>query len=104
MLEGDRELMLRLVKLFMQQSPQLLQDVREAVGCGDARVLERAAHKLRGAAANFGAEAACAAAQRLEQMGRAGDLTRAAEAQDELAMAMRQLHQALVDFSKDRAT
>ena len=104
MLEGDRELLLRLVKLFVLQSPQLLQEVREAVVCGDAGALERAAHKLRGAAANFGAGAACDVAQRLEQMGRVGDLTHAAEVQEELAMAMRGLQDVLVDFGKDRAT
>jgi HPt (histidine-containing phosphotransfer) domain-containing protein len=78
--------------------------VREAVRCDDAGAVERAAHKLRGSAANFGAAAACEAAQRLEQMGHAKDLRGAAEAQEDLALALRQLQDVLVEFGKDRAT
>jgi HPt (histidine-containing phosphotransfer) domain-containing protein len=42
--------------------------------------LERAAHKLKGSLGIFEARNACAAARRLEELGRAGDLDEAATA------------------------
>ena len=73
-LEGDRELLRRIARLFVVQSPQLLADIREALLRGDPDALERAAHKLRGSVSNFFATKAHDAALRLEQMGRDKDL------------------------------
>jgi HPt (histidine-containing phosphotransfer) domain-containing protein len=102
-LEGDRELLRRIVDLFLLQAPQLLEEVREAISRRDALTLERAAHKLRGSVTNFAAKNAYDAALRLESMGHGGDLTQAAEAQAELETALGELQATLVEFSKDRA-
>ncbi|MGZ5092479.1 MAG: Hpt domain-containing protein [Burkholderiales bacterium] len=102
-LEGDRELLRRIVDLFLLQAPQLLEEVREAISRRDALTLERAAHKLRGSVTNFAAKNTYDAASRLESMGHVGDLTQAAEAQAELERALGELQATLVEFSKDRA-
>jgi HPt (histidine-containing phosphotransfer) domain-containing protein len=102
-LEGDRELLRRIVELFLVQGPQLLEEVRQAVLRGDGYTLERTAHKIRGSVTNFAAKKTHDAAFRLEQMGHQGDLTGAADAQAELESAMGELQATLVEFSKDRA-
>ena len=71
---GDAELLREIVGLFCKQGPELLGAVRQAIGRADAVGLTRAAHKLKGAVGNFGANAATASAQRLELLGEAGDL------------------------------
>ena len=99
-LEGDRELLRRITQLFLVQSPQLLEAIREALLRGDAEAVERAAHKLRGSVSNFFAMKTHNAALRLEQMGRDKDLTGGAEAQAHLESVLRELQGALADFSK----
>ncbi|MDQ3622424.1 MAG: response regulator, partial [Verrucomicrobiota bacterium] len=69
-----------LASLFLEESSKLMPEIREAVARGDAQAVRNGTHALRGAAALFGAEVACAAAKRLETMGREGDLTSAHEA------------------------
>jgi HPt (histidine-containing phosphotransfer) domain-containing protein len=96
--EGDRELLRRMAGLFLTQLPDLLGEIRAAVGTTDGPSLERAAHKLRGAAANFGARRACDAALDLERMGRSGDLSRAGHTVAELELATAALEDVLVEF------
>jgi HPt (histidine-containing phosphotransfer) domain-containing protein len=103
-LEGDRELLRRIVHLFLVQSPQLLEEIRAALMRGDAEAVERAAHKLRGSVSNFFATKTQDAALRLEQMGRDKDLTGGAEAQAHLESALRELQAALAEFSKGADT
>jgi PAS domain S-box-containing protein len=75
--EGDVELLHEMVGLFLEELPELLTNLREAVTAGDAKAIERAAHKLKGSVGNFAAQPAFEAAFRLEKIGRAGDLTEA---------------------------
>src|SRR5712692_1674797 len=78
--EGDMALLEQLVQLFLRTYPPLLAEIRGALAQGDAKSLERTSHKLKGTLSSFAAPLATAAAQRLEQMGREGDLKRAADA------------------------
>jgi PAS domain S-box-containing protein len=71
---GDRALLRELAAIFLQDYPARLAAVRAAVGQRDPRALEAAVHALRGAAANFGADEAVAAAVRLETMARERNL------------------------------
>jgi CheY-like chemotaxis protein len=74
---GDRELLAELFQVFADQCPRWLAEVRDAIARGDADRLRRAAHSLKGAVGNFGADTAFDLAQRLETMGRDGNLTAA---------------------------
>jgi CheY-like chemotaxis protein len=76
---GDRQLLAEIVQLFVSQCPRWLADIRLAVAQGDAILLYRTAHTLKGAVGNFGAAEACLEAQRLERLGREGNLKEAAD-------------------------
>jgi signal transduction histidine kinase/CheY-like chemotaxis protein len=69
---GDRELLAEISRLFVDDAPRHLQKIREALDARDAESLRRAAHGLKGAAANFDAEGVVAAARDLEEIGRTG--------------------------------
>ena len=72
--DGDRDLLLELARMFREDAPTLLANVRQAASARDAEALERAAHALKGSCANFGATAARDAAFALEQRGRSRQL------------------------------
>jgi signal transduction histidine kinase/CheY-like chemotaxis protein/HPt (histidine-containing phosphotransfer) domain-containing protein len=92
---GDDDMRRELSQLFLDEYPSLLASVRDAGDAGASAELRDAAHKLKGSAANFGAERVVAAALRLEHMGSAGQLAECGEACRELENALSQLHEAL---------
>jgi PAS domain S-box-containing protein len=75
--EGDEALLQELAGEFLEDCPQLLAEVQQAVASGDAANLERAAHKLKGVTGTFAAKAAAGAALELEKLGRQTDLSQA---------------------------
>ena len=72
--EQDRALLDEVVENFVDTAPDLLDDLRKAANGADADALRRAAHSLKGAAANICAEPMRATADTLEQMGQGGAL------------------------------
>ena len=54
---GDRELLAEISRLFVDDAPRHLQKIRHALDTHDGESLRRAAHGLKGAAANFDADA-----------------------------------------------
>ena len=83
---GDDESVLReIMELFLKDLPNREADLRTAVERRDAKLLERAAHTIKGSCAGFGAFAAREAAQRLEVLGREGRFDGAAESIDRLS-------------------
>ena len=88
---GDEELLKELLAAFLSEYPPLMDQIRDAIAQGDARRLERAAHTLKGAAGTVAASAAFDAAQRLEIMGRTGDLAGATLVCTELEDTLRWL-------------
>jgi signal transduction histidine kinase/CheY-like chemotaxis protein/HPt (histidine-containing phosphotransfer) domain-containing protein len=72
--DGDEALMADIVGLIVRETPGVVQDIRLVVEHGDAARLQARAHALKGSLSYVAAQAAVAAAARLEQMGRAGDL------------------------------
>ncbi len=79
-LEGDRELGDEIIQIFLEQCPQAIVDIRQALEDGDMDLLSRHAHGLKGSVGVFAAEAAFAAALDLEIAGRDGDEAGAREA------------------------
>jgi HPt (histidine-containing phosphotransfer) domain-containing protein len=77
---GDEELLAEIARLFIEDYPRMIDDIRAAVAANDATNLEHAAHALKGSVANFGADPARDAAFELEKMGRSRDLSSAAAA------------------------
>jgi HPt (histidine-containing phosphotransfer) domain-containing protein len=77
---GDIGLLREIVAIFLAEYPTLLAEIRESVATADAQKLERAAHSLKGAVANFAVHTATQAAYRLETIGRSSNLDAAPEA------------------------
>ncbi|MBX9579346.1 MAG: Hpt domain-containing protein, partial [Gemmataceae bacterium] len=69
---GDEELLRELAGLCLDECPKLLADIRDAIARRDGPRLRLSAHALKGSVANFGAAAARAAAEALEEVGKAG--------------------------------
>ena len=76
--DGDRQLLREVVRLFLADYPQRLVEIKDAIRRGDAGALWRAAHTLKGSVGNFAATRAFAAAQRMESVGKNGDFGGAA--------------------------
>jgi two-component system, sensor histidine kinase and response regulator len=71
---GDHQLLAEISRLFVDDAPAHLQRIRTALDARDSGSLLRAAHALKGAAANFDADQVVETARVLEEMGRTGDL------------------------------
>ena len=85
---GDIELLKEIAVLFLDTYPSVLQEIRSATERGDAQMLERSAHGLKGSVANFGAAAAVDAALLLENMGRTRQLQEATQGLRNLELAL----------------
>jgi len=68
-----------LIGLFLEDTPRLLADLREAVAQKDAERLQQAAHTLKSSSASLGAMGLSGLCRELEALGRAGTLEGAAE-------------------------
>ncbi len=99
--EGDRELLLKLIGRFLDQCPKVLSEIRASVSQRDSAMLERSSHKLKGSVSHFGARNAYEAARRLEEMGRNGDLVGAEEATVVLETEICRLQDDLAEFARN---
>jgi CheY-like chemotaxis protein len=79
MIGGDAEFLVELIDAFLEDAPQLLADMRQAVEQGDAAGLRLAAHSLKSNSADFGAIALSNLCRELEGMGKAGTIDGATE-------------------------
>lgn len=77
-LDGDVTLAREMALTFVAEAPGLFAAVSDALRDGDAERLRRAAHALKGAAANFDAADTVAAAAEIERAAARGDLAAAA--------------------------
>lgn len=100
-LEGDVDLLKEIAEMFLEESPALMDQMREAASRGDSKTLERAAHTIKGSVGNFAAKPAFEAAQRLEDIGREGKLDDVAEAYSILEREMEMLKPALAALGRD---
>ncbi len=75
-LMGDEEFLQVIVELFLQDMPEQLTAMKNYVELGEADMAGSQAHKIKGAAANIGAEAVFAVARDMEDAAKAGDKKR----------------------------
>jgi PAS domain S-box-containing protein len=78
-LDDDVELARKLVDIFLEQSPRLMDQIRTAVAAEDMIALRRAAHALKGTISNFPPGPAGGVATRMEAIGYDGDVAAARE-------------------------
>jgi HPt (histidine-containing phosphotransfer) domain-containing protein len=97
---GDEALFQSIVRFFDEDSPGLLQQIRAGIRAGDAEQVMRAAHSLKGLAANFNAETTVAVAMQMQEIGQSGSI-QAALALDtlsELEREVSRLNEALAPY------
>jgi two-component system sensor histidine kinase/response regulator len=99
-LEGDRELLSGMIRIFLAENPALLERNRQAVAGRDGQALARAAHTVRGALANFAAREAGDTALRLEESAERADWQAAAAAHTDLENQMQEVVRALAAFGE----
>ena len=92
---NDREFLLEIAQLLLNGWPDHQARLRSAVEARDAPALQCAAHALKGALGNFGTGSTFAAAHRLEQLGRDGELSEASGALRALETEFERLRTAL---------
>src|SRR5262249_46029661 len=92
---GKPALFKQLVAVFAKHAPTFLAAVQAAIAQHDGAALQRAAHRLKGWVGTFAASAAMVAAQRLEDLGRQGDVTQVEAAYGHLAREIARLEHAL---------
>lgn len=73
-LGGNEQLLRDLAAFFLEDAPKILSELSTAIAAGEAAGIERAAHSLKGLAANFGAPGAVRAAGELQDAARRGEL------------------------------
>jgi len=73
--DGDAEFLREIVAEFLGMLPEQLGNLQAGIENGDATTVEHAAHTIKGAAANIGAEKVRDTALQLEEIGRAGKLS-----------------------------
>ena len=93
--DGNRELLHKIVTRFLEKCPEMLTGIRDAVARQDSKALEFTAHTLKGAVGNFFAQEAWNAAYRLETLGSEGNLAQASEAVATLEAELERLRPAL---------
>jgi two-component system sensor histidine kinase/response regulator len=100
--EGDVELLKEIAEMFLEESPIIMGKIEDALRCGDSNALERAAHTVKGSVGNFAAKPAFQAAQRVEQIGRDGNMGEAQEAFRALEAELERLKPALAALGRDK--
>jgi two-component system, sensor histidine kinase and response regulator len=94
-LGGDEDLLRQICRIFLDESPNLLRKLQEAIADTDAEAVMRAAHSLKGELGYLGAPEAAQAARELEDMGHEKNLSGAPELFTVLERELAGLHLAL---------
>jgi len=97
---GDTELAQRVVEIFLEDCPNMLDAIRKAVELGDGAALDLAAHTMKGAVAYFGNNGAIAAAQQLQLMGSHNEFSAAKATLVQLESSLEQLTNSLAEFGR----
>ena len=72
---GDNDEFLReITEIFLEDTPQRISELNQGLAAGDVSKFTRAAHSIKGSAANLGAAALRAVAEKLEHQSRTDGL------------------------------
>jgi HPt (histidine-containing phosphotransfer) domain-containing protein len=73
----DPAFLRELIELFLQDVPERLAELEQAIAKGDAPLLTRAAHTIKGSCSNFGAASLAAVALQMEHQGKENSFSEA---------------------------
>ncbi|MGI8792104.1 MAG: response regulator, partial [Acidimicrobiales bacterium] len=96
---GGSDFVGKIMRLFLTAAPERMEALCSALDAGDADATSRAAHVLRGSAANIGARPLSDACATAEEAARAGDLESAAQAVEQAARQLERVMAAGKAFS-----
>jgi HPt (histidine-containing phosphotransfer) domain-containing protein len=96
--DGDTELLRRMVSIFLADAPERLGALRAAVESNNSESLAKLAHRFKGAVSNFSSEAVTNAALRLETLARERDLSDASAAYKDLENMVERLTPELAEL------
>jgi len=99
---GSEDILQEMIDLFITECPKQLNDIQAAFASGDNEKFIRSAHTLKGSVALFAADAATAAARRIEFMGRDNELGDFQDAWDDLKQNINELLSALAEAKAHR--
>ena len=99
-LDGDQDLMRRMVALFQRNTPHLLDDMRSAIALGSSADLAHSAHALLSSLGVFGATEARRLAHQLETHARAENFVETSRTFADLERETQKLHIAIEAFSE----
>ena len=66
--------LVELIDVFLKDSPELIEEMRNGLTAGETERVRRAAHSLKSNSASFGADRLAGAARELEMMAKSGSL------------------------------
>lgn len=98
---GGEKLLAQMVRLFLENAPQRMDQVRLGVSGGDVKEAERGAHSLKSSAANLGAQRVRSLAAEAEQSAAESDRDAVASLLPDLEEAFSQACRALESVEKE---
>jgi HPt (histidine-containing phosphotransfer) domain-containing protein len=98
---GGEKLLAQMVRLFLQNAPQRMDQVRSYRDGGDGKEAERGAHSLKSSAANVGARRVRELAAEIERAAGDGDHAAVTAALPDLEEAFSQAIRALESVAKE---
>ena len=97
LVDGNRELLCEVARIFLNQYPKVIEETRRALSQEDYDTLTSAVHSLVASVGQIGGQRACAAARKLELMSSAGDRSQVPAALAELEREIMWLRSAMSD-------
>jgi len=101
---GDPQALVRIAEVFLDNAPNLMSDIAQAIAEDDAQKLQHGAHTLKGSVALFGDANVIELAQKLETAGRQKALADAQATFEALTREMARLTAALESLRKEGIT
>ncbi|MFN0020666.1 MAG: response regulator [Pirellulaceae bacterium] len=97
-MDGDRSLLRDVFQAFLDESPQHLLSIKQAIAAQNGTLLQRAAHTLRGTMGTIGWTGSTEVAAELEQMGKDHNFTQAATVLAKLECELLAIHGVLSSY------
>ena len=97
LVDGNRELLCEVARIFLNQYPKVIEETRRALSREDYDTLTSAVHSLVASVGQIGGQRACAAARKLELMSSEGDRSQVPAALAELEREIMWLRSAMSD-------
>jgi len=101
---GDRELLLDLIQVFIEERDNMLGQIKQAIESGNPAALRLSAHALKGAMDHLGAKSLASLARKLEVLGESKVTAGAQDWYDQLEQQSAQLTEELLHFKNREGT